>query len=566
MGGRHRGTGRARGISTGPIVALVTVLLLVLAVLGWFQLRDRIDEQATRAAETCVEGDRVLHIAADPLIAPALDTLAAAWTRDAPRVIRDHCITARVTATATAPAVAALHTDDGWNPDLGPAPALWVPFDSRALDRAGIGTDTQRRSLALSPIGLAVPADLATALTAADVGWHDIPQLQRDPTTLADLGLDRWGTLRAALPTGAQTDATGPVLEAVAAAAADAGSGPLTLAQAGLPAALGAVNDLALGANALDTSAGSSTGDALTALAGHPDPGAPLHAVPVAEKQLRDTPGTGAGTLTVFLPRGATPVADFPATVLDADRVDETLARAADEFVDYVRRPEQTAVLTDAGFRVDGPDLPVTVLAPADAAVGDLLRDVRLNPMSPRKTTLLVDTSTATTPRDLTATSDALGSVVARLPSTSVLGLYLVSDTTSPYRTAVIRDGLTDSQRQALTTALDNVTPTATTSLYPAIIAAYRDAVANYDPTRPNSLLVVVGGPDSGTTTGTQLLDRIEDITDPRTPVRIDIVTLGDTDTDTDTDTLTALADATGGSVTATTAPDLTDTLRKLMA
>ena len=75
MSGRHRGSGR-RGISTSVIVVAVGVVLALLAVLGWFRLRDNIDNQATAAAETCVEGDTVLHIAADPLIAPALTELA----------------------------------------------------------------------------------------------------------------------------------------------------------------------------------------------------------------------------------------------------------------------------------------------------------------------------------------------------------------------------------------------------------------------------------------------------------------------------------------------------------
>lgn len=102
--GRHRGTGRARGVSKGPIVAVAVALVLVLAVVGWFRLRERIDEQATEAAQTCVEGDALLDVAADPAVAPTLTALAARWVTDTRPVVRDHCIDVRVTAVATTPA------------------------------------------------------------------------------------------------------------------------------------------------------------------------------------------------------------------------------------------------------------------------------------------------------------------------------------------------------------------------------------------------------------------------------------------------------------------------------
>ncbi len=130
-------------------MSLVAVALLVLGVVGWLQLRDRIDDQATEAAGTCVEGDAELHIAADPLIARTLTDLAATWNTDVAPVIRDYCITAHVTATESPTAATALATDT-WNPELGPEPALWVPVDTRAADRAGTSASGQRRSLAIS--------------------------------------------------------------------------------------------------------------------------------------------------------------------------------------------------------------------------------------------------------------------------------------------------------------------------------------------------------------------------------------------------------------------------------
>src|SRR5690606_15006519 len=59
VSGRHRGSGR-RGISTSVIVLTVGIVLVVLATLGWFRLRDHTADQATAAAATCVEGNTVL--------------------------------------------------------------------------------------------------------------------------------------------------------------------------------------------------------------------------------------------------------------------------------------------------------------------------------------------------------------------------------------------------------------------------------------------------------------------------------------------------------------------------
>jgi hypothetical protein len=581
---------------------LVAVALLVLGVVGWLQLRDRIDDQATEAAGTCVEGDAELHIAADPLIARTLTDLAATWNTDVAPVIRDYCITAHVTATESPTAATALATDT-WNPELGPEPALWVPVDTRAADRAGTSASGQRRSLAISPIVLAAPTALQNGLTTAGVAWHDLPSLQATPGSLSTLGLGSWESLRMALPTGTSSAATEPALEAVAAT----GTGPLTQDEAESPETVTAMTELALGANALDIAAGPTTADALTALAANTTPDSPIHAVPVTEKQLYDavTDGT-ARDLSSFLPAGASPVADFPAVVPSAAWVDETLSRAAGQFIDYVRSPDRAQSFLDDGFRNEGGDSPdrsaaehtgsdtsdftyppvTSVLAAADSSVGDTLLDIRVNPQPPTKTTLLVDTSTSMAAADedstrLDDTAAAIDRVLRRAPNSAIVGMYVFGDTSS-YRTAVARDALTLEQRAALSSALGAVTPTETAPVYESILAAYADAVENYDPSRPNSMLVILDSDDksmddrntrtsadsdTSTSTAEEFLDGIDDLTDSAAPVRVDLVVLGDDVTD--SQTLQALTDRTGGSYStlATTAnDDLTDLLRKLIS
>lgn len=576
VSGRHRGGG-ARGISRSLIVMVVAIVLLVVAVFGWFRLRDRIDRQGADAAAACVEGDAVLHIAADPLIAPSLTALADRWATDVAPVIRDHCISAQVVPTDSAPAAAALGAGE-WNAELGAEPALWVPLDTRFVEKAAAAVDGQARSLAISPVVLAVPDDLGRALTGSAVGWDDLPALQRDPVALRAAGLEAWGRLALALPTGAHTDATTLTLEGVAAAVTGAGAGPLTVEQAESPAAVTAVTELALGANALGPTAGPTTTDALSALGAQPDVAAPVHAVPVIEQQLYTALDDGElSGLSGYLPFGAAPVTDFPAAVVDAPWVDETLARAAAEFVDYLRKPEQTEVLVDNGFRVgDAVPAPVgdirlprvdSTLVPAPGAVAAALLRTRIEPVPPSKITMVVDTSQSMSTANgdgtrLTHTADALDLLVRRSPDTSVIGMYVFSDTAPGYRIAVERDGLTAAKRAALGTALDTVTPTDDEPVGATLAAAYRDAVDKYDPTRPNSVLAVI---DSDDTDVAGLLATIDELATPGKPVRIDLVVLGDAVTD--LSTLQTVADRTGGTletVPSTQGDALVDIIRKL--
>jgi len=577
---RHRSSGGVRGISKGPIIALVTIVLLVLATIGWFRLRDHIDDQGIQAAQTCVEGDAVLHVSADPAIAPALTTLAEQWTADTRRVIRDHCLTAQVTATPGTPAAAALATG-GWDPALGPEPALWIPADTRATTRAADAVAGQPKSLAASPLVLAVPPELAQALTTAGTDWAQLPDLQTRPDALDTLGLPGWGALRLALPTGAHTDATTAALEAVTAAVT--GTGALTLDRADSQPAVAAVTALALGANALGAAAGPTTADALTAVATAPTATGDVHAVPVVEQHLYTAlkNHTLAG-ITTYRPAGPAPAADYPAAIVDAPWIDETLSRAAAEFVDYVRQPEQARTLADAGFRVDGQPtptgapLPFEPLGPAltapDAATVDALLHTRLNPIATRSTVLLIDTGASDPLGTVTTT---LAAVLDRSPDTSDIGLRFSPDSDGTTDPAVVDLGaLTADRRAALTAALADPA-TGSPLTYDTITAAYRDATDGYRPGRPNSLLIVTTGTDDTATDDTayeELLDLVAETQARDRDLRIDIVLL-DTTTTASTATsgtdLETLADDTGGTFV-TVDPDngttLSDTLRKLMS
>ncbi|SEL05793.1 von Willebrand factor type A domain-containing protein [Rhodococcus maanshanensis] len=576
--GQHRGTRGTRGVSKGPVIAVGAVIAVVLAAVGWFQLRDRISDQGTQAAQMCVEGSAVLDVTADPDIAPQIQTLADRYTQTTP-VVRDHCITVAVTAAASQTVVDAMAASAGQNwSGPGPAPALWIPQSTQSIARLGGQTgliDGQPKSLVTSPVLLAAPVTLAEALSGSKIGWQDLARLQSDPNALQGLGLPGWGSLRLALPTGPGSDPSTLAAEAVAAAVSGAGAGPVTEAQAASPPVISALSTLAVGSAAAFPTAPDKpavTADALAALGAQHDPRTgTLHAVAVTEQQLYAAE-PDANALTAFLPAGATPMADHPAAIVSAGWVDEARGRAASEFADYLRRPEQASVLRDAGFRVDGkspsavgavPFAPIdTPLQPADGAAVDTLTRTLTNSAVPRRSTLLLDVSGSMSNVEgdgtrLTNTTAALTEQLNRTPDATELGLWIYSrnlDGTKPYRIAVPTGPLTDTvgtgtRRQAIDTALDALTPATATSTYAAVEAAYADAVQGFGADRPNSVLLITDGPNDDTSiTARQLLASIRAATVDGKPVRIDVITIGE---NSDADTLRALAEQTGGSLTA---------------
>ncbi|WP_031936661.1 substrate-binding domain-containing protein [Prescottella defluvii] len=554
-----------RGVSKGPVIAVVSVILLVVAVVGWFQLRDRTSDQGSAAAGACVEGDATLEVAASPDIADQIRDLAARYTATLP-VIRDHCVSVSVTAQDSAAVADALvgAPNGPWNADLGPAPSLWIPSSSQSVTRAAATAgviDGQPKSLATSPVVLAAPQELTVALTAAGTGWRDLPALQSGKNSLDGLGLPGWGSLKLALPAGSTTDQT---LDAVAAATADIGAGPLDDTQAAAPKVTAAIAALANGDNAIEGVPNSAT-DAAAALAAQPEPAqGTFHAVPSTEQQLRAL-GRKASGLVAFAPAGATPVADHPAAILATPWVDETLSRAAAQFADFIRQPEQARTFLDAGFRV-GDALPAAtdqtpmpplgqVLVPATGPAQQHLQQTFANPAVPQATTILLDVSGSMGNDDgsgtrLSNTVDALSRQFANLPDASDIGLWVYSrglDGNKPYLVKVTTGPLTEgTRRQQLESALQSLKPATATSTYASVIAAHQSAVDGFVDGRPNSVLLITDGPNDDTSTSKQKLTQA--LNAGTHPVRVDVVSIGE---NSDQATLRAMADQTGGTFVA---------------
>ncbi|MFI9413777.1 VWA domain-containing protein [Nocardia gamkensis] len=513
---------------------MVAVALLAAIVVGWFQLRDRAADQDSAAAAECVEGPATLWVTADPSIAAQVRAAADSYNATQPKV-RDHCARVSVTAQPSAAIVAAFTSGKPWDQALGPQPALWIADSTRSIESMRVPglIEGAPVPIAASPIVLAVPEELRRALEQADASWADLPRLQQG--SLGEIGLDGWGGLRMALPSG---DAT--LAAATAVGTAVSGAEPLSEQAAQSGQVVAAISGLA--ADAPEAPDAAAVPAQLTGRE------APLHAIAATEQQLKGMAGVAA-----FHPAGSAPVADYPAALMSGAWVDKTQNLIAGRFTDYLRKPEQAQAFVAAGF---GSAPPAAAAVPPRGAL-DKVRATLANPVLGVRSTVLVDVSASMGTAEGSTTRlanvlAALNSTMTVMPPDFGLGVWTFGknlDGNTPYRVAAATAPLTAEQRTKITTALGSVRPDENRSdqAYPSLIAAYKSAVAGYTPGRTNSVLLITDGPDDDSTvTGTQLAADITAAIDRARPVRIDVIVLGGSGTQ----TLQALAQQTGGSYT----------------
>lgn len=557
------------------MIAAGTIIVVVLAVFGWLQLRDRIADQGIQAADTCVEGPFTLLVTVDPDISAQVSELAARFTDTRP-VVRDHCVSVAVSSIDSAAVAAGLAADtSSWDQQaLGPKPALWIPQSSNSLTGvpSGIVSGTPR-SVARSSVVLAGPNELIAALSNAGVGWADIARLQSEPDALSGLGLPDWGGVRLELPTGPGSASTIALLAAVATSTSDPDSGPLTPEQIRRGPTASALSALARTDRNQTAVVPDSTEAALQQLGADLTPGGDVHAVPATDQQVIAANISG---LSTYAPSGSSVVADHPATVLSGEWTDETASRAASQFVDFLGQSANATAFTDSGFETAETDTDTAALAPDTA---DALLDAVQNPATPRRTTVLLDVSGSMETDEggrsrLQNTVAALNQQFEVVVGSSDVGLWVYSkdlDGQRPYR-VVVPTGPVDDQmpsgtrRSELVAAADALEPRTATSTYESVMAAYLDATDNYMPGRPNSIVLVTDGPNDDTSISSdRFLSVLAGLVEPDRPVSIDVVSIG---TNSDIRTLESLSASTGGSsttVASSDSPDLKELLRKLL-
>lgn len=553
--GSHRAveSGR-RGVSVGVIVALVTVVAVVGAMILWKFFGDVLADRSDAAAARCVDGELGVAVIADPTISTHIEGLANKYNESVSPV-GDRCVKVRVQSAESDRVVSGFA--NAWPSELGDRPALWIPASSIAEARleatAGAKTVSDSRSLVTSPVLLAVRPQLKDAL--AQQTWATLPQLQSSPAAMNALKLPGWGTLKLALPTQSNGDSASLAAEAVAAATAPPGA-PVTSGMSG-------VNTLFHGQPKLDD---SELGSALDALLNASDPAtAPVHAVATTEQQLFQR-ATGVdnvkSTLAGWLPPGPTASSDYPTVLLAGDWLEKEQVTAASEFARYLRKPEQLAELAKAGFRAEGttpPSSDVTsfsqVAAPlsvGDNAMRVTLANATATPTGNPAVTIMLDQSMPTEEGGKSRLANvvaALNSRLKALPDTAAVGLWTFDGTEgrSEVSTGPLAEPVSGQRRSdALTATLDEQSASGGGAVsYTTLRMLYNEALSKYHEGQTNSILVITTGPHTDQSLdGPGLQDFIRGAFDPARPIAVNVIDFG---TGSDRATWEAVAQASSG-------------------
>lgn len=574
--GSHRAvTSGRRGVSVGVIVALVTVVVVVGAVILWRFFGDALSSRSDAAAARCVDGELGVSVIADPTISSHIETLANQYN-DSASPVGDRCVKVHVQSAGSDRVVSGFANT--WPKELGERPALWIPSSGIAEARleATVGTKTvsDSRSLVTSPVLLAVSPQLKDALT--DQKWSSLPNLQSNPAGMTGLKLPGWGTLKLALPTRDNGDAAALAAEAVAKASAPAGA-PATSGLAG-------VNTLIGGQPKLDD---SELGTALDALLDAGDPAkAPVHAVATTEQQLFQRAATLSDAnkdLAGWLPPGPTAMADYPTVLLSGDWLSQEQVTAASEFARFMRKPDQLGELAKAGFRAEGVDPPksdVTDFAPVAAplSVGDntmrvTLANAMVAPAKSPAVTIMLDQSMSTEEDGKSRLANvvaALNSRLEALPATSEIGLWTFDGTEG--RSVVSTGPLSDQvggkpRSEVLSSTLDEQSASGGGAVsFTTLRLIYTDALANYREGQANSVLVITTGPHTDQSlSGSGLQEFVRGAFDQARPVAVNVIDFGD---DSDRATWEAVAQASGGSyqnLDSSASPELTTAVTTML-
>ena len=534
-----RGRHRRRRVRRTWLVASGVLTLAATGAIGVFVVhRDN-------AAASCRPPSRTLRVAAAPEIASVVSDLARE------EAAAHACRPASVTVSAVDPARLAAGISAG-----ATRPDVWIPDSSLWASRVPGGGPGPFRSIARSPIVVAVPTILRSRLgpvptfrTLADsvLTAHPVRWLAADPGSTPQIGV--LIALRAALagePT-ARATLTG-VLRAMAAAPGGAGN-----ALTGIDALTGiaAAPDAVTGPEAV-------TG---------PDP----VAVTTTEQAVWALNTAHRSTVTAIYPPAPGINVDYPYIVLATD----ASARAdAATFLETLASAPARAALQGQGFRasdgVSGPELTGALgVDPAAPATGPV--------PSPAQAQATVEAlATLNRPSRLLAVIDVSGSMATPVPgrdggsrldlahaaaaralglfsADSVVGLWEFSANLTPasdHRELAPLTPLSPPARAKLAGALDQlaVIPDGGTGLYDTVLAAVRAVRSGYDPSRVNTVVVLSDGKDEDDAdhgiTLPALLQSLQAEDDPARPVPVITIAYGP---DSDEIAMRTISMATGG-------------------
>ena len=535
-------------------VAVATVL--VLAVAGG--TAGAVKSGLLSFGPSCQDDPVRLKLTASPDIAPAL-TAAAKQARRSNITSDGRCVAVTVTARDSykvADAIAAGRKPDAqlWVPDS----ELWIDritADNGPIDVTPVGT------VASTPIGVAmVPA------AAKSLGW---PKKTYSWVDLVGAAMrDRSLGLGAADPARSATGLLALTRLSTAAAGLKDGG---TQAAAMMKTLSQRTSDS--DSQVVETLPRDSSGTEL----GNPKRNQAL----VLSEQAAyayNSSAAGGGSVDMFYPKDGSPRLDYPFATVDELSTDES--RAALRFVNYLRQPAQLRLLQKYGFRTSDEEAPEAVVAEAggsspqpyteptpqpasDAELQETLGTWTITVQSARLTTVVDASSSMAEPvpgtgqSRMDVTKGSLSQALATFTPEDEIGLWEFStklDGAKDYRILVPTERLGDqkaggTQRDRLSAAFNALEPVphGATGLYDTTLAAYKAAASSYAKGKFNALVILTDGvnQDPGSISRSELLTRLQKLTDPARPVPLIMIAVGP---DADRQEAEQIAEATGGS------------------
>jgi hypothetical protein len=557
MSGRHRGPGL---LSTGGRAVFV-VLVLVAAVGGFVVWR------STGGAGAGCSGEVQLTIAAAPEIMPAVQQTANTWAAGA-HAPGGQCVKVNVAAISSADVASAIAANGGVTltgltstpVTPGPTPAarppvpdVWIPDSSTWLVRVrAAGADLvppQATSIARSPVVLAMPEPVAATL-----GWPNSPIT--------------WSTLLQRMTSGTplKVGIVEPNRDAVGLA------GLVALGNAAASAGATAEQATVAAMRALVAGRSGAYTDLLARFPRVAEPAAlasSLAAAPMSEQALIAFNQTGPPVkLAGFYVEPAPPALDYPYAVMPGITGDRSsLAddlRAALTGETYIDRLAAAGLRDNTGAG-SGRAFPIMPGAPASVPAG------QLDGVTVAKA--LTTWTSVTRPARMLAVLDISGSMALPVPSAGgatrgqvsvaaaqqgmalfddswAVGLWTFStglDGTNDYR-QLVPIGKMSLQRAQLQQALSTVVPIpdGQTGLYDTVLAAYKTVKQGWDANSVNSVVLLTDGQnqDPGGLTLDQLIDELKAIINPREPIQVIAIGIGDEVSEAE---LTRITSTTGG-------------------
>ncbi|OHV40018.1 MULTISPECIES: substrate-binding and VWA domain-containing protein [Pseudofrankia] len=601
---RHRSRHRvADERSTRPARILIPALVVLLLAGGGYLTGTRL--LGGKGAGGACAATMMISVRTGPALTTALTQAATGYNNGHHQVL-GKCVRVKVETVdsgQTASAIAAGWTDSAY----GAAPDVWVPesADWMALAKTSAAGAKMLGEggtvVASSPVVLAMPRPMATALgwPGRQLSWADLRANEGSASFWADRGHPEWGTFKIGFPSPETSSAGLAAVLNVVASNVGQPSSALTAEQfSGDLNTKGAILTFERGADLVT----DSDTDLVSAYIGW-GKDAPAHmSALVLPESLVYQVNMGTGTATAddadadadadALPGGqyGHDPAEVPlaaAYPTDGLVVDEATyqplalpagsdrAAAAQDFLAELTGSSGQATLAAAGYRSPDrtnsrltekagfvPALRTTPRTDLDGKTIDGARRTFLGIHQRGNTLAVFDTSGS---MDLivpesggkTRLQIAVAAAHAAIPlfaKDSRLGLWQFStglDGAKPYRDLVPVGLMSESvagvpREQALLTAIDGMRAKGSTGLYVTALAAFRALSAQYEPEKPNQVVLLTDGQDedkSSTLTLAQLIQTLKNEFDPKRPVHIITIGYG---ADVDQSALNQISEATG--------------------